>query len=120
MLEILPGLPDNVLGIKAVGEVEEDDYDDVLEPAIDDRLSRHEKIRLLYILGPEFEGYDGEAIWEDAKLGTKTFTSYDRIAVVTDADWVRRMVKAFGWLMPGEVDVYKLDDEVAARDWISA
>ena len=120
MLELLPGLPDNVLGIKAVGEVEEDDYEDILVPAIEDRLERHDKIRLLYVLGPEFEGYDGEAMWEDAKLGFKTFTSYDRVAVVTDAVWVRRSVKAFGWMMPGDVDVFPVDDLARAREWVSA
>ena len=73
MLEILPGFPDQVLGVKAIGEVEDEDYEEVLVPAIEDRLSRHDKIRLLYILGPEFEGYDSDAVWDDAKLGMKTF-----------------------------------------------
>ena len=65
MLELLPGLPDQVLGIKAIGEVEDDDYDDVLVPAIDDRLTRHDKIRLLYVLGPEFEGWEDMGVWPE-------------------------------------------------------
>jgi hypothetical protein len=120
MLEILPGFPDQVLGIKAIGEVEDDDYEEVLVPAIEDRLTRHEKIRLLYVLGPEFEGYESDAAWEDAKLGMKTFTSYERIAVVTDSTWVRRSVKAFGWIMPGDVEVFAVDDLATARTWITA
>lgn len=119
MLEIMPGLPDNVLGIKAIGEVDDDDYEDVLEPAIEDRLSRHEKIRFLYLLGPEFTGYESDAMWEDTKLGFKTFTKYERIAVVTDATWMRRSVKAFGWLMPGLVQVFDVSDLDAAREWIT-
>jgi hypothetical protein len=120
MLELLPGLPDQVLGIKAIGEVEDDDYDDVLVPAIEDRLTRHEKIRLLYVLGPEFEGYEADAMWEDAKLGMKTFTSYERIAVVTDSTLIRRSVSAFGWLMPGEVKTFPAGELDAARTWIVA
>ncbi len=77
MLEVLSGFPDNVLGIDAIGEVEDDDYEDVLVPAIDDRLSRHDKIRLVFVLGPEFERYEAGALWEDTKLGMKTFTSYE-------------------------------------------
>ena len=118
-MQLIEGLPDHVLGIRAIGEVEDDDYDDVLEPAVDDRLSRHDKIRLLYVLGPEFTGYDGDAIWEDTKLGFKTFGSYERIAVVTDAPWMRRAVKAFGWLMPGEVRVLAYDELDEARAWIT-
>ena len=120
MLELLPDLPDNVLGIKAIGEVEDDDYEDVLVPAIEERLSRHDKIRLLYVLGEEFEGYEGDAIWEDAKLGMKTFTSYDRVAIVTDSKLISRSVKAFGWLMPGEVKVYPTAGLEGATGWITS
>jgi hypothetical protein len=119
MLEVLPGLPDNVLGIRALGEVEDDDYDEILVPAIEDRLNRHDKIRFLYVLGPEFEGYDGGALWDDAKLGMKTFTSYEKIALVTDTAWIGRSVKAFGWLMPGEVKIFALADIDDARTWVS-
>lgn len=119
MLEMLPGLPDQVLGIKAIGEVDDDDYEKVLVPAIEDRLTRHEKIRMLYVLGPEFEGYEDDAAWEDAKLAMKTFTSYERIAVVTDSTSVRRSIKAFGWLMPGEVKLFPVGGLVEARTWIN-
>jgi hypothetical protein len=118
MLERIPGLPDNVVGVKAVGDVDDDDYENVLVPAIEDLLSRHDKIRMLYLLGPEFDGYEADAMWEDMKLGVKTFTSYERIAIVTDSAWVRRSVKAFGWLMPGEVKVFEVADFDDARSWI--
>jgi hypothetical protein len=119
MMELLDDLPDHVVGVRAIGEVDDDDYEDVLVPAIEDRLTRHDKIRLLYVLGEEFTGYDHDAMWDDTKLGLKTFSSYDRMAVVTDATWVRRSVKAFGWLIPGEVRVFHTDGIAAARTWIT-
>ena len=119
MFELLSDTPDNVVGVKAVGDIEDDDYEDVLVPAIEDALSRHGKIRMLLVLGPEFEGFAADAMWEDAKLGVKTFTSYERVALVADASWLRRTVRAFGWLMPGEVRGFALADLDAARDWVS-
>lgn len=119
MLELISDLPDNVIGVKAVGEVDDDDYEDVLVPAIEESLKHHDKIRLLYVLGSEFTDYDTEAMWEDAKLGVRTFNSYDRIAIVTDATWMRRSVKAFGWMIPGEVQVFHVDGFDAARQWIT-
>lgn len=119
MLEILRNMPDNVIGVRAIGEVDDDDYEDVLVPAIEDRLARHDKVRLLYVLGTEFTGYDDDAMWEDVKLGAKTFNSYDRMAIVTDATSVRRTIKAFGWLIPGEVRVFHLDDLGTAQNWIT-
>jgi SpoIIAA-like len=119
MLELLADLPDTVIGVRAVGEVEGDDYDDVLVPAIKDRLDRHDKVRLLYVLGAEFTGYEAEAMWGDTKLGLSTFNSYDRIAIVTDAVWLRRSIKAFGWLIPGDVRVFHVDAFGEAREWIT-
>jgi hypothetical protein len=119
-MELLTGLPDQVVGIRAIGEVEDDDYEDVLEPAVEDRLSRHDKIRLLYVLGPEFTGYEADAVWEDTKLGVKTFNDYERMAIVTDTTWLRRTVKAFGWAIPGEVQVFPYDRLDDARAWIAA
>ena len=119
MLELIDGLPDNVVGVKAIGEVEDDDYDDVLVPAIDAARSAHDKIRLLYVLGPEFTGYEADAMWEDTKLGARTFTSYDKVAVVTDTDWLRRTVKAFGWMMPGEVKVFPAGSLAEATTWVT-
>ncbi len=116
MLELIDGLPDDVIGVTAHGDVTDDDYEDVLVPAIEDRRSRHDKIRLLYVLGEEFTGYEADAMWEDAKLGLRTFTAYDKIAVVTDAAWMRRAVSAFGWLIPGQVRVF----DTAARDEATA
>jgi SpoIIAA-like len=120
MMKLIPGLPDVVVGIEASDEIEDDDYEDVLRPAVEDRLSRHAKIRLLYVLGEEYEGYDDDAVWEDAKFGTKFFTSFERIAVVTDATWVRRSVKLLGWMMPGEFRYYPLAERAAATAWITA
>jgi len=117
-MKLIPGLPDHVVGIEAIGEVEDDDYEDVLRPAVNDRLKRHPKIRLLYVLGADFEEYDDDAMWEDAKFGAKFFTSFDRIAVVTDAKWVRRTVKMLGWMVPGEFNYYPLAERSAATEWI--
>lgn len=44
-----------MIGVRAIGEVDDDD-EDVLAPAIEDRLTRHGKVRLLYVLGEEFTG----------------------------------------------------------------
>lgn len=119
MLKLLRDLPDNVIGIRAIGEVDDEDYEDVLVPAIEERLTRHDKVRLLYVLGNEFTGYDHDAVWEDAKLGIKTFNSYDRMAIVTDSESVRRTIKAFGWLIPGEVRVFHIEAIVQATVWIT-
>ena len=120
MLKLLNDLPDNVIGVRAIGEVDDDDYEEVLVPTIEDRLARYDKIRLMYVLGTEFTGYDNDSVWEDLRLGVETFNSYDRMAIVTDSESVRRTIKAVGWLIPGEVRVFHVDGIVAATVWITS
>ena len=119
MLEMLDGLPDQVVGFTAKGEVTAEDYRRVLVPAVESKLRQHRKLRLLYILGSEFSGFTGAAAWEDAKIGMRHFTSFERVAVVSDIDWVRHMVRAFGFVLPGEVRLFGADETGAARSWIS-
>jgi hypothetical protein len=119
MIEVMTDLPERVLGLKASGEVTADDYKTVLVPAIEEKLTKHKKVRLLYVLGDEFKGYTGGAAWEDAKVGMKHLTSFERVAVVTDVDWIGNMIKAFGFALPGEVRVFEDDDLEDARQWIS-
>lgn len=119
MIEVMTDLPDRVLGLKARGQVSAQDYKTVLVPAIEDKLTKHKKARLLYVFGDDFEGYTGGAAWEDAKVGMKHLTSFERVAVVTDVDWIEKMVKAFGFALPGEVRVFDDDDLDEARLWVS-
>jgi hypothetical protein len=50
----------------------------------------------------------------------KHLTDFEKIAVVTDKKWIRRAMKAFGWLMPGEVKLYANNELDEAREWITA
>ena len=75
----------------------------VLVPALEEKLSKYEKVRLLYVLGDDFDKYTGGAAWEDAKVGMKHLTAFDRVAVVTDVDWIESMIKALGFAIPAEV-----------------
>jgi SpoIIAA-like len=64
------------------------------------------------------------ALWEDAKaapsMGLKYRSSWDRLAVVTDRDWMRNAIAAMGWLMPGEIKVFEPGDLEDAKAWTGA
>jgi len=119
MLEIIGNHPDNVLAIRASGEISAEDYRQVLVPAVEAKLAKHKRLRLLYLLGHEFTGFSAGAAWEDTKVGMRHFAHFERVAVVSDKDWIRNMVKAFGFALPGEVRVYEGDDRDDAEDWIN-
>lgn len=118
MIELIESLPDNVVGFTARGEVTARDYTDVLDPAISAAIARHDRIRVLYVLGSDFTGYTEAAMWEDAIEGTEHFSHWDRVAVVTDEPWVRHSVNAFAWMMPARMRLFPDAEQAAAVEWI--
>jgi hypothetical protein len=119
MIEPIPDLPENVVGFVAKGKLSSDDYERVLIPAVERALESHEKARLIYVLGGEFDGMTPGAMRDDTKVGIGTLTKWEKIAVVTDKDWIRHSVDIFGYLMPGEVKAFSTHDEAAARTWVT-
>ena len=119
MLEQFPDLPDNVLGFSATGTVTAEDYETKLIPAVDALFKRQDKIRFLYSLGTEFTGFAAGAMWDDAKVGLKHFTGWERIAVVTDLEWVRAGVRMFGIAIPGQIRLFHNSELVTAKQWLS-
>ncbi|MEZ4287241.1 MAG: STAS/SEC14 domain-containing protein [Polyangiales bacterium] len=107
MITLIPNLPDNVVGIRGSGEITASDYEAVLIPAVENAFSKHARVRLLYALENDVNGYTAGAAWEDAKVGMKHLTSWSRVAVVTDIEWIERAVKAMAFTIPCEVQVYK-------------
>jgi len=120
MIETIPGLPENVVGFEAVGKVSADDYKDVLIPTAEAALKKGGKVRLLYVLGERFEEISPGAMWQDTKLGVEHLGSWEKMALVTDVDWIGHTVKAFGWMMPGEVRVFPVAERADAEAWARA
>ena len=117
VIRLLAGMPPGVLGLEAVDDVEREDYENVLLPAIDAAIAEHGKARLVYVLGPEFDDYEGEAVWEDLKLGVRHPASFERIAVVTDASWAGPAIRVFSVLWPGQARAFPLAELDAAKRW---
>lgn len=117
MIKLLRGMPAGVLGLQAVDDVEEEDYRDVVVPAVEAAIAEHGKVRLVYVLGPEFDEYEEGAAWEDLKLGIRHPASFERIAVVTDARWAAPTLRIFSVLWPGQARAFPLADLEAAKRW---
>lgn len=119
MIEVLPDLPPRVLGFEAVGEVHAADYEDVLQPALDEAADSGE-IRLVYVLGDRFEGYSAGASVQDSKLAFSHHKAWKRTAIVSDLDWVRHLTSVFGWMVPGSFRLFGLAERSDAIAWVAA
>jgi hypothetical protein len=116
MIEIIEGLPNNVVGIAVKGRVTKQDCYDVLMPAVEESLKSHDKIRLYYELNSRFPG----AAWDDLNIGIEHVPPCERVAIVTDVGWIRYTVKALCFLIPGEIQVFATARASEGRAWITA
>jgi SpoIIAA-like len=116
VIEIVTGLPKNVVGISVTGRLTKQDCYAVLMPAMRRSLKYHDKVRLYYELGSRFPG----AAWDDLDLGLEHFSRCERVAIVTDIGWVRHTVKAVRFLIPSEIRVFSTIEAEEGRAWIMA
>ncbi|WP_314505201.1 STAS/SEC14 domain-containing protein [uncultured Microbacterium sp.] len=117
MIELLPDLPDTVIGFRAVGTVEASDYESVIDPAIDATIAAGRKVNLVFVLDDGFERYSMGAMWQDALLESKPGRSWGRIALVTDHAVIGEVIHGIAFLFPGEVRIFAVAAQAEAVRW---
>ena len=120
MMTLIPNLPANVVGLVASQHITADDYECVAIPAVEAALRKHERIRMLYQVPEDFDGFAPGAVWDDVKMGMGHFTAWEKIAVVTDVEWIRRSTRFFAVLMPCPVKLFANAEMAEAMRWIVA
>ncbi len=109
MIERIANLPDSVTGFRAKGTVTLSDYRETVLPVLE-KLGKSGHI--LYVAGPEFEGYSG---FGRPAPGAASF-GFDKLAFVSEHERYGDAVNAFGWPYAEKARVYSeraLDDAVA-------
>lgn len=119
MMQFIPGLPEYVLAVQGTGTVTDEDYKKVLIPAAEAKIHKFGKVSCLYHLGPGFEGFEAKAMWDDAMVGLKHRKNWDKIAIVTDADWVRHAVNMLSFMVAGPISVFPNADLAKAKAWVA-
>ena len=120
MIEQLRGFPENVVAFAARGQVTKADYVSTLVPAVEQAVARHDRLRLYYELGSDFASMDAEAFVEDFKIGMHHLNRWERVAVVTDVQWITHAISLFGFLLPGAIKVFATTDADQARAWVAS
>ena len=120
MFKPIEDLPDGAVGFEAHGKVTDAERRAVLEPTIEWALERADKVRLLYVAGDDFDGYESGDLYDDAVFGTRHFADFDRIAFVADEGPYTRSVAAIDGLMPAAVRVFGRGEVAQAKAWLAA
>lgn len=118
MIETLSDMPPGVIGIRVSGHLDGQElraYRPQFEAAMDTG-----EVRIVEVIGSDYEGYGPGGLAEDLKLGLGVFhhhSAFKRIAVVTDIPWAIHTLHALAWLVPGEFKLFGLDELERAKEW---
>lgn len=119
MIEVLQDMPAGVVGISVSGKVTGDEMIE-FKPELE-KLLGGEEVRIVEVIAPDYEGFGRGGLVEDLKQGFGTLinhrSAFKRIAIVTDKEWVAHTVHLVGWMVPGELEVFGLDDLERAKEW---
>jgi SpoIIAA-like len=122
VIERLKDMPSGTIGFRAAGEIEREDYDDVLVPELRRALEAGGGLRTLYVI-EDLDEIEPGALWADTRLGfdlgVRHHETWIRSAIVTDIDWMARATKLFAWMIPGEARVFPRDDLAQAKTWVA-
>ena len=122
MIERLTDMPSGTLGFRASGEIEEEDYEEVLIPELRRAVEAGGGLRTLYLI-EDLDEIESGALWADTKLGfdlgVRHHDAWVRSAIVTDIEWMARASKMFVWMIPGEARVFASSELAEAKAWVA-
>ena len=116
-------MPHGTVGFRIDGDVEGEEYREILVPALKAAVESGRGLRALYLIEDLDDLEDGK-LWEDTKLGYDLLIEHHgewkRSAIVTDIEWMARASKLFLWLFPGEARLFRTADLAAAKTWVAS
>lgn len=119
MITELQDIPSTVAGFKAIGEVSKADYENVMVPRIDKLVQDQDELNFLFLIETELKEFTMGAWLQDALLGLKHLTKWNRAAIVTDNESAIKFTDAFSVVAPGEFRGYRIAQYDEALAWVA-
>lgn len=118
MINQIHNLPDNMVGFRSSGEVTKDDFE-IVKTKVEKLVDKTGKLNYLLYLENSPADFTFGAWMQDALLGIKNLTKWNRAAIISDSETVDKFTSVFSKLMPGEFKVFHKNDLERAIDWTS-
>lgn len=119
MIYAIENLPANMVGFKAIGNITENDFSKIVIPTVKVLIDKTDKLNYLLVLDTSIKNFSKEAWFENAMMGMKNLTKWNRAAIVSDVTAIKVFTNIFSVLMPGEFKVFEHSQLQDAIDWVS-
>lgn len=117
MITLIPDVPENVAAFRASGEITKEDFETLVMPHVAAKVNTFNELNYLLLLDTDLDKFTVGAWMQDAFLGLKNLTKWNRAAIVTDKDAVKKFTDAFSVMMPGEFRGFGKEDLSSAIFW---
>jgi hypothetical protein len=102
MIGILPGIPPNVAGFKASGEVTREDYEKIVFPVIREHVETFGHLNFVFYVDTSLKNFSAGAWVRDIWMGLKDLARWHKVAIISDVERIRRFTDTISHLLPGE------------------
>lgn len=119
MIEVIQGMPPHVTAFSATGIVTKDDYYKVINPLVKNVATTIGKINYMLVLHTQLKNYTIGAWIQDGLLGFRYFFKWNKLAIVTEKDSIKKFTDTFGIFIPCPAKGFKMEEFTKAQEWIS-
>ncbi len=117
MITIIPEAPENVAAFSAIGDVTKEDFENLVLPHVQRKVNQYNELNYLLYLDTDLDKFTMGAWLQDALLGLKNLTMWNRAAIVTDKEGVQNFTDIFSVVMPGEFKSFPKGNLYNALYW---
>jgi hypothetical protein len=119
MLQIMKDVPANVVGVRALGKVTEEDYKTSLVPELEKASKELGAINFLMVFETDLGNFTSGAWLQDAKVSLKHFAKWNKIAIVSDQKIVEKFAYVFNYISPADAKGFPVSDIELAKAWVA-
>lgn len=117
MITIISEAPENVAAFSATGDVTKEDFENLVLPHVQRKVNEYNELNYLLYLDTDLDKFTMGAWLQDALLGLKNLTLWNRAAIVTDKEGVQNFTDIFSVVMPGEFKSFPKGNLYNALYW---
>lgn len=118
MIQFIDALPENVIGIRLVGEITKEQYDTVYAK-VEGQATKNDEINYLVVVDTTVGNIKAGVWWDDFKLAIKHFGQWHKLAIVSDDSTISKITETWGGIYPGESKAFSTVNIDEAVHWVS-
>ena len=119
MISIIKHAAANVAAFSATGEVTKEDFANVVMPHVKAMVELHGELNYVLKLDTDISNFTMGAWIQDALLGIKNLSKWNRAAIVTNKEGIQTFTEIFSKIMPGEFRGFDKEELEKAINWAS-